>query len=165
MSVLKEVDLGGLEWICFTRWASRWPLDRPSREWTYNEFLQGACRPWPLPWWLRGVNHLAFTLLPDLYVGRPLPIADLWGVLLEIKPQAKYFLGLCSHCNLSTRLSSTGGAKYIPSPEKAQINHVSLNETKSCHVDRKLSSIRYSHMNVFTLSLPGAMSLYVSGRE
>ena len=36
---------GSLEYICFTQWSSRWPLDRLGREWALNQILQGDCLP------------------------------------------------------------------------------------------------------------------------
>ena len=80
VSVLKDVDLDP-KWICITGWAGRWPLDRPSLEWTYNQVLLVACRFWTFPCCLGGVNLLAFTLPPNRVVERPLPIVGReWGV-------------------------------------------------------------------------------------
>ena len=80
VSVLIEVKMSP-KWTCFTGWAGRWPLDRPSREWTHNQILQVACRFYPFPCCLRGINLLAFTFRPNHVVGRPFPIVGLeWGV-------------------------------------------------------------------------------------
>ena len=73
--VLIDVDMGP-KWICFVGWAGRWPLDRPIREWTYNQVLQVACRSWTFPCCLSGVKLLASTLLPERVVGRT---SDSWS--------------------------------------------------------------------------------------
>ena len=109
--VLREVDLGP-KWICFTGWAGRWPLDRLSREWAYNQVLQVACRSWPFPCCLRGINLLAFNLLPKCVVGRPLPIAGPEGVLLLDEPTGQILPGVYLHLSLTSQLSSTGVPEF-----------------------------------------------------
>ena len=119
VSVLREVYLGP-KWICFTGWAGRWPLDRLSRECTYNQFLQVACHSWPFPCCIRGVNLLTFTLARQLLGRETALIAGREGGCYSTNLQAKYFLGFYLHLSLTSKiLSSTGGANYIPSLEQA----------------------------------------------
>ena len=56
MSALTEVEVRGPEGICFTWWASRWPLDRLGREWASNQIIQGYFYTWPPACSGKGIN-------------------------------------------------------------------------------------------------------------
>ena len=67
-----------------------------------------------------GVNLLNFTLLPNLVVWRPLPIAGLEGVLLLDEPTCQILPRVLSAIGYYLATVFIGGkAKYIPSPKLA----------------------------------------------
>ena len=53
------------EWICFTLWAGRWPLNRPSRELTYIQILQGDCRSRPFSCLYQGFLPSSLYFAPE----------------------------------------------------------------------------------------------------
>ena len=165
VSILIEVYLGP-KWICFTGWAGRWPLDRLSREWAYNQVLQVACRSWPFPCCLRGINLLAFNLLPKCVVGRPLPIAGPEGVLLLDEPTGQILPGVYLHLSLTTQLFD-GGPKYIPYPEQAGrlTKFLNARRSRATWVANGVVLNIFLFFNFVVLSCPCALALYVTVRS
>ena len=115
VSVLRGEYLG-FKWTCLTRW----PLYGLSREWAYNQFLQVACLPWHFSCYPRGVNLLAFTLLPNRVVGRRLPIVSLEEVLLLDERAGQILPGVLAVLESYLATVFDGGAKVYSFPEQSK---------------------------------------------